>query len=163
MKSNPLVRKAEELLISDQYIKAKNLLLEALEKDPNNPEAYYLLGDALCKLHRFKDAIIVLQKADRLLPKHPRIYHILGWAIFMNGDIPAGRAFMEVILNTEPNNAELLADLAVLEMKAGNFNKSQEYIARAKKIAPNDETVLEVEMVIDKMKRLSEQAKRKPN
>lgn len=163
MRSNLLVRKAEALLISGQYVKAQDLLAEALEKDPSNPEAYYLLGDTLCKLHCFKDAITVLQKADRLLPKHPGIYHMLGWAIFMNGDIPAGRAFMEVVLKTEPDNTELLTDLAVLEMKAGNFEKSQWYIVRAKKIAPDDEMVIEVEMMVNKMKRLSEQAKKKSN
>ena len=158
-----LVRKAEELLITGQFFKAQDLLMEALEKDPSNPEAYYLLGDVLCKLQRFKDAITVLQKADRLTPRHPRIYHLLGWAIFMNGDIPAGRAFMEVTLKAEPGNVQLLADLAVLEMNAGNFDKTQDYILRGKKISPNDEMLAEVEMVANKMKSLSKLAKKQSN
>lgn len=150
-------------MISGQFIKAQNLLVEALEKDPNNPEVYYLLGDVLCKLKRFKDAITVLQKADKLFPKHPRIYHLLGWAIFMDGDISTGRAFLQVVLKTEPNNIQLLTDLAVLEMKAGNFDKVRTYISQAKKISPKDEVLDEIEMVAGKMERLSEKTKKKPN
>lgn len=163
MKPNVLVKKAEELLIAGHFIKAQNLLLEALEKDPDNPEVYYLLGDVLCKLKRFDDAITMLQKADSLLPKHPRIYHLLGWAIFMGGDVPAGRAFLEVALKADSENIQLLADLAVLEMNASNFEKAQDYIERAKKIEPHDELLAEVEMVIEKMKSLSELTKKKPN
>ena len=163
MKSDLLIRKAEELLASGQFIEAQDLLMEALEKDPTNPEVYYLLGDVLCKLQRFKDAITVLQKADRLLPKHPKIYHLLGWAIFMGGDISAGRAFMEVALKAEPDNIQLLADLAVVEMKAGNFKKTQDYILRGKKISPDDEMLAEIEMVAGRMKSLSELAKKKSN
>lgn len=158
-----LVQKAEQLVISGQFTKAQDLLMEALGKDPNNPEAYYLLGDVLCKLKRFKDAITVLQKADNLFPKHPRIYHLLGWAIFMDGDIPAGRAFMEVALKVMPDEIQLFTDLAVLEMRAGNFEKAQDYITRGKKLAPTDEILAEVEMVVKKIKNLSERAKNKPN
>lgn len=164
MKSdNLLVRKAEDLLLAGHFVKAQDLLTEAIENDPNNPEAYYLLGDVFCKLQRFKDAITVLQKADSLSPKHPRIYHLLGWAIFMNGDVPAGRAFMEAALNAEPDDIQILADLAVLEMKAGNFVKSQEYISKAKTIAPEDKMIAEIEIVTDMMERLSEQANKKSN
>ena len=154
-----LVRKAEKLILANQYTEAQDVLMKALQDDPDDPEAYYLLGDVLCKLQRFADAITVLQKADRLLPRHPRIYHLLGWAIFMNGDIPAGRAFMEVALKAEPDDIQILTDLAVLEMRAGNFDKTQDYILRGKKIAPDNEMLAEVEMVADTMKRLSKENK----
>lgn len=148
-----LVRKAEKLILSNQYAEAQDVLLDALQDDPDNPEAYYLLGDVLCKLQRFKDAITALQKADRLLPKHPRIYHLLGWSIFMDGDVEAGRVFMEVALKAEPDDIQLLTDLAVLEIRAGNFVKAQDYILRGKKIAPDDKMLVEVEMLADKMKK----------
>jgi len=163
MKSDLLVRKAEELIISGQFIEAQDLLVGALERNPNDPEVYYLLGDVLCKLQRFKDAITVLQKADRLYPKHPSIYHLLGWAIFMNGDVSAGRTFMEIALKAEPDNIQILTDLAVLEMKAGNFDKTQDYIMKGKKISPDDKMLAEVGMIADKMKSLSELTKKKPN
>lgn len=81
----------------------------------------------------------------------------------MDGDVPAGRAFMEAALKAEPDDIQLLADLAVLEMRAGNFDKAQDYILRGKKIAPHDEILAEVEMVAAKMKSLSELAKKKSN
>ena len=68
MKSDTFVRKAEKLLIADKFTDAQDLLLKALEIDPNNPEVYYVLGDVLCKLQHFKDAITMLQKADILNP-----------------------------------------------------------------------------------------------
>lgn len=163
MQVDLLIRKAEKLLIIGRFIEAKNILLTAIETDPHNPEVYYLLGDVMCKLQRFENAITFLQKADSLAPKHPRIYHLLGWAIFMNGDISAGRTFMEVALKAMPDEIQPFADLAVIEMKASNFDKAQDYILRGKKFAPHDEILAEVEMVVEKMKSLSELAKKKPN
>lgn len=158
-----IVKKAEKLLIAGQFQKAKDLLVEAMEQDPDDPETYYLLGDVFCKLERFKDAIIVLQKANQILPQNPEIYHLLGWAVFMNGDIPAGRAFMEIALKAEPDNVHLLADLTVLEMNSSNFSKSKYYISKAKQIAPDDEMILEVEMITNMTEKLSKQIKNKPN
>ena len=105
----------------------------------------------------------MLQKADSLTPKHPKIYHLLGWAIFMNGDIPAGRAFMELALKADPKNNQVYADLAVLEMRANNFNEARNYILQGKKIAPDDGILDEVEMVVDRMQILFELANKKPN
>jgi Flp pilus assembly protein TadD len=163
MRSDSLIHRAEHLLTAGQYNKAQDMLIEAIRSDPDNPEAYYLFGDVLCKLERFGDAITMLQKADKLTPRHPRIYHLLGWAIFMNGDIPAGRSFMELALQADPENNQLYADLAVLEMRDGNLTKAQDYVLRGKRVAPDDETLDEVSMVIDKMQQVAELPKGKPN
>ena len=81
----------------------------------------------------------------------------------MNGDIPAGRTFMELALKSEPNDIQLVTDLTVLEMRAGNFDKAQDYIFRGKKIAPDDKMLVEVEMMVERMQELSEKLKNRSN
>lgn len=163
MKQSEFVLKADKLLKLGKFEEAKDLLLKAVKKEPNNPEVYYYLGEALCKLSLFDEAIVALQKADLLLPRHPRIYHLLGWVVFMNKDILAGRAFMEMALRADPDNSKICADLAVLEMNDRRYDVARNYIARGKKISPNDELFDEIELMIDKMERLSESLLRGKN
>ncbi len=156
VKSSTLIHQGEQLLIAGNFEAAKDVLTAALMKDPNNPEVHYLLGDVLCKLARFEDAILMLRKANRLLPHHPRIIHLLGWALFMNDEPDVGRVLMERSLVTDPQNEQIYADLAVLEMKSNNLEKAKLYISLGKKVAPNDPLFQKLETVLAEFKSFSE-------
>ena len=74
-----LVRKADQLMELNGYSEAKVILEKVLEKDSENVEAHYLLGEVLSKQNDFSSAVNHLKKALSLLPGHPRILHLLGW------------------------------------------------------------------------------------
>ncbi len=155
MKSvSDLIEKANTLMEDNRYNEAEPLLLVAIKHNVKNPEAYYLLGEVYCKQQRFKESIDILRHADTLLPNHPEILHLLGWALFMSGNIVDGRSFMTITLKSNPNDIRLLCDLTVLEMQAQDYLKAREYARTAMNLAPNDEMVQEVNTVLDHMYQL---------
>jgi tetratricopeptide (TPR) repeat protein len=146
-----LIQKANALMEINKYDEAEPLLLVAMKHSPMDPEAYYLLGEVFCKQERFIEAITILQKADGLMPEHPKILHMLGWAMFMGGDPDQGRTYMTRALDKDAEDIQLLCDLAVLEMNGKEYQKAKEYVVTAKTIAPMDEMVLEVGSMVEMM------------
>lgn len=126
-----LLREAEKCLILGENYNAEIISRQIIELKPNNSEAHYFLGEALCKQEKFQESVDVLRQADQLLPDHPRITHLLGWAIFMNGDVELGRKLIKQALERIPDDIQILCDLAVLETRQGNGDLAKEYALRA--------------------------------
>jgi len=143
-----LLEKANDLLTRSLYNQAEVVLTQALKIEKNDPEVYYLLGEVFCKQERFKESITVLKKAESLLPGHPRIIHLLGWATFMSGDVETGRKMLKHALEMLPQDVPILCDLAVLENQAQNGNEAKEYALRAIEIDPENPMAQEVFMVV---------------
>lgn len=123
---------------------AETISRQVVKIDPSNSEAYYFLGEALCKQGKFQESVDSLKKANKLLPNHPRIIHLLGWAIFMNGNTNLGKKLINQALKVIPDDVQILCDLAVLETRQGNGEVAKEYILRAYAIDPIHPLVQEV-------------------
>jgi cytochrome c-type biogenesis protein CcmH/NrfG len=149
-----LILKAETLLENASYKAAEHVLREVIKEDDTQVEAYYLLGEVLCKQTQFSESVTMLEKANKLQPEHPRILHLLGWAIFMNGDPSRGRELLLKALILEPDDTKIICDLAVLENQTENSDKAIQYATVAQRIAPEDPMVQEVLMVTNMMKDL---------
>lgn len=130
-KVKKLLIDAEKCLILGENPDAETISRQIIELEPNNSEAHYFLGEALCKQGKFQESVDTLEKADKLLPNHPRIIHLLGWAIFMNGDVELGRTLIKQALTKLPDDIQILCDLAVLETRQGNGDLAKEYALRA--------------------------------
>lgn len=103
---------------------------------------------ALCKQRKFPQSLDALTKANKLLPQHPRIIHLLGWAVFMNGDADRGRKLMKQALKTIPLDVQMLCDLAILEIQQGNGKEAKEYAVKANEIDPSNHLAQEVFMKV---------------
>jgi Flp pilus assembly protein TadD len=160
--SHRILENIEDLIVAGEYAYAKKYLLKVIQKDINNPEAHYLLGDVYCKLGEFILAIEEEEIANNLFPNNPKIIHLLGWAHFMNGNIATGRKYMESVLLVNPDDAYLLCDLAVLEMRAGN-EKALEYVEKARTISPNDSLIQETYFVANKFFQSYKERKKNSN
>jgi len=130
-KVKKLLIDAEKCLILGENPDAEIISRQIIKLDPNSSEAYYFLGEALCKQGEFQKSVNILRKADKLLPNHPRIVHLLGWAIFMSGDVELGRKLIKQALERIPDDIQFLCDLAVLETRQGNGDLAKEYALRA--------------------------------
>ena len=126
-----LLQEAEKCLILGENLGAERISKQIIELDPRNPEAYYFIGEALCKQGKFQESVDSLKQADKLLPGHPRIIHLLGWAIFMGGDVELGRNLVKQALKKIPDDVQILCDLAVLETRQGNGEVAKEYALKA--------------------------------
>lgn len=148
MKKGEQVRKslqrAEKCLVLGENPHAEMIARQVIKIDPANPEAYYFLGEALCKQGKFRESLDCLTQANKLLPTNPRIIHLLGWVIFMNGDGDLGRKLMKKALERIPDDVQILCDLAVLETGQENGEKAKEYATRAFEIDPSNPLVQEV-------------------
>lgn len=158
-----LIREAEQLIILNKYKESELILNEVLSLDDNNPEGHYLLGEALCKQQYFARSVEHLKRANSLLPDHPRILYLLGWAIFMNGDPDSGRQFLYSALKKLPHDIQIICDLAVLENQQGNTDEAIGYATLAMKIEPQNPMVQEVLMVINTTGKIRDQLKNKTN
>ncbi|MBI4035704.1 tetratricopeptide repeat protein [Candidatus Daviesbacteria bacterium] len=143
-KVKKLLIDAEKCLILGENSDAETISRQIIELAPNNSAAYYFLGEALCKQEKFQESMDILRKADKLLPNHPRITHLLGWAIFMNGDVELGRTLIKRALTKLPEDIQILCDLAVLETRQGNGDLAKEYALKAFEIDATHPLVQEV-------------------
>lgn len=158
-----LIKKADKYLELARWEEAEKLLQEAISLDAGNPEAYYLLGETLCKQERFLESIEALIKADKLLPDNPRILHLLGWANFMKGNPDVGRKFMSKAHQILPKDIQILCDLAVLENKEGNEEKAKKFISKALEIDSTNQTAQGVYKAILFFNQLRSEYKKKIN
>jgi Flp pilus assembly protein TadD len=143
-----LIKQADKCLELARWEEAEKILRQVIKFNQKNPEAYYLLGEALCKQERFIESINLLSKADKLLPNNPRILHLLGWTHFMNDNPNIGRELMKKAHHLFPEDIQILCDLAVLENKEGNENQALLFINKALEIDPVNEMAKEVYQAI---------------
>lgn len=143
MKIEKILKGIDELIIAREYSRAEMYLLQVMEKYPEHPEIHYLLGDVYCKLRKFELAIEHEKIANKILPGNPQVLDLLGWAYFMSGDISAGRKYMQLALEINPDDIRLLCDLTVLETRARS-KRALDYARKALMLAPHDSLVQEV-------------------
>lgn len=143
-KIKKLLQLAEKYLIDGDIIRAEASSREIIEIDPGNFEAYYFLGEALCKRGKFEESIKSLQQANTLLPNHPQIIHLLGWVLFMNGQVKKGETYILKALKELPDNIQILCDLALIEISQGRGAEAKEYALKAIQKNPYDSQTQEV-------------------
>lgn len=72
------LRQGKKLLSEGEYDRAAEVLINALEEEPDNPEISRNLGIAYYKLGQFNQALDKLEKAKQGLPKDSRLIFYLG-------------------------------------------------------------------------------------
>ena len=70
----------------EQYSRALESFLNAIDKDKTNPQAYYGLGGIYNVQENYKQAVTVFQSAVRLDPTFMDAYYSLGYSFEMLGN-----------------------------------------------------------------------------
>ncbi|MDO9067385.1 MAG: tetratricopeptide repeat protein [Deltaproteobacteria bacterium] len=128
------------LLIAERDVqKAEVHLKAAIELNPQ--EAGYLqeLGALYNYQARFEEAAIQFEKSLELRPGHPETTHLLGWAVFMSGDLKRGQKMLEFALELDENNVGTLNDLAVCLMEQGKIKEARGMVGKALELDPGNE------------------------
>lgn len=160
MNVEKVLKEIDALIVDRDYKNAEKYLLRVMEKYPKHPEVHYLFADVYCKLGKFDMAVDHAKIAHKILPDNPQILNILGWAYFMNGEIPTGRKFMEQALKMTPDEVRLLCDLAVLELRDDN-EKAYDYAKKALVLEPHDPLVRQLAYVVNLFMQSKERIKNK--
>ncbi len=111
---------------------AMEVLEEALEKEPNNPNLLALLADArLTEALSFAEAEALAGAALAVNPAHARAHLVLGSIALYDLDIPAADRHIGAALATNPRDLDLLALRAakhfIIEDRAG-FDREMDRI-----------------------------------
>lgn len=128
------------LLIAERDVKrAEEHLKAAIKLNPQ--EAGYLqeLGALYNYQARFEEAAVQLEQSLGLRPGHPETTHLLGWALFMSGDLKRGQKILELALELDESNVGTLNDLAVCLMEQGKIKEAKNMVEKALELDPHNE------------------------
>jgi len=134
---------ADNYLALDKIDKAQAAAKFAISLDKDSYTALYILGFIESRESNFKEAIKLLEQANKNRPNHPEILRALGWAYFMQENTVKGKIILERALNLAPEDITILCDLGLCYMKDSDSNKALDLFYRAMELNPNDERVQE--------------------
>jgi predicted Zn-dependent protease with MMP-like domain len=113
-----LLDESGQALEAGDLEQALDLAQQAVSKDPDCPDAYFLKAEALLDLFLSEEAVKTYQKADNLLPHNPDILSGLGMALFECIRLDEAEAVLLEALDQDPRMPETHQTLAlILERK----------------------------------------------
>ena len=169
VQNDPTLAEQVYLTMADAHLTLRDLpqtiscANSALELNPENGHAYYLLGFAHSVATNWKRAVQALRQAVALNPDQAEYYRSLGWALF-NQDQADQEALvsLEKALNMAPAHIPTLTDLAMLHSQTENFDKALTYARRAASLAPSDQKTQDVLKFVTHFKQQFERLGGKP-
>ncbi len=145
---------AENELLLRRFPRATKAARRALDLDPQSAIAQYVLGYIAAFGREWKEAVELLQRANKRRPNHPEILRCLGFTLFFGmGEHMQGVVTMERALNLEPDNAQILCDLGLAYVHLRNFGKATSLFERALMIDPDNARVQECVKTCEEMRK----------
>jgi 4-amino-4-deoxy-L-arabinose transferase-like glycosyltransferase len=106
----------------------------ALELDPENADAYYLMGN-LCRAgHRGDEALHYFREALRLRPDHDSARGNLGFLLYERGAIGPALNELELAVRLNPLNAAVHHNLGVVLQAVGRSAEAESHFQKARAI-----------------------------
>jgi tetratricopeptide (TPR) repeat protein len=93
---NQLIVQANESLANGRYMTAREIAEDALSRNPNNADAYVVLGAAAWRAGNFEESTTALRKAMELDPKN------FGGAVALSRNLRAASQYAESLSVLEP-------------------------------------------------------------
>lgn len=104
---------------------AKAIYLDVLSSDPENPDAWHLLGMTLHAANEHNAAIECLQNADQLVPNHPDILSNLGLVFRAAGNLDRARQHLEQASQVQPNSETIHNNLGTVYLELGELEAAE--------------------------------------
>lgn len=113
-------------------------LREALEEDPEYPDARLSLGLALADLGRTEDAIVELEAAIAQDPEDAYPRHELALLRLDENDVRGAIGQLREVVRLEPENFEAHLDLGVCYSRQGFYAEAERALEAALALRPDD-------------------------
>lgn len=113
----------------------------AVALDPNDPDGWRELGDALAYDGRPSEAGQALHRAVRLRPEDTAALVSLGHASFASGHRDRAITYLSRALEGDPENAQALQGLVAVLRAAGRLPEALDAAVRLARTAPDDVSV----------------------
>lgn len=108
----------------DKLNEAINSLMVSIKRDPNVFETNFYLGCALFKSNVFDKALFCLKKAHLIMPENLETNQFLGKCLFKLQKYRDSLPYLKKALDEDPEDKELLFDIAVGMTESGMSDKS---------------------------------------
>ncbi|MDD2717284.1 MAG: tetratricopeptide repeat protein [Candidatus Wallbacteria bacterium] len=112
-----------------------------------NSGNYYNLGNLAMMEGKDKDAIVYLNKAIELDPKHLEAYISLG-KLYSGSDKEKAVATFQKALELDPNNLEVLENLANLCLKTKDYPKAKECYEKLKTLTSSAQKIEQIDNIL---------------
>ena len=124
-------------LLQSRHDESIPLLQKAIQLNPNDPDTYINLGNALQEQGELTPAIASYNTALQLKPSYPEAHNNLGTALQEQGELTAAIASFKKALQLNPNNPDALNNLGTVLQEQGNLDAAIASYDSALKLKPN--------------------------
>lgn len=106
--------------------------------EPNNAQAWYLLGAALVNLGQLDEARSTLRQATSINPRHAEAHNHLGVVLAQQASFEEAIASFRRALELKPDNSEILNNLGLALLQQDKANDAIALFQRALELRPDD-------------------------
>lgn len=136
MDVNEAIQSAFQHFNNRNYLQADSVCREILTVDPENAEAYFILGIIFQSKGQFDNSIRYLQNTIRFNPKHIGAHFHLGNALYNMGRVDEAEVSLNNALMLNANLDTVYCYLGIIFRGKGQFDKSIIYFKKALEINP---------------------------
>ena len=120
-----------------QLAEAEQMYRQVLRWQPDNPDAYHLLGLLAGQLSRFDDALALFEHAIALNPAVPEYHANLGNALKMTSRLEEAEGAFVSAISLRPDYPEALMNLATVRRSRGDLEDAERLLRRSLQLRPN--------------------------
>lgn len=131
-----LMEEGRALFKAQKFAEAKAKLEAAVQADPTNAKAHYLLGWTYNQLKRFEDAEAAFQAAVKLQPRFTLAYDGLGWTYNQLGRHADAQEACQQALRLEPNYPDAHLNLGRAYLGLGEREKAVQQYRTLSRLKP---------------------------
>lgn len=125
-----------------QAEKAEREWREAVRLDPQNVDAWELLGEHYLKTRNWQSGLETYRQLLRLTPDKPDVRARLALCALRSGDAASALRYGQEALQRDPNNITALNLCATLLASSGDYQRQLEHLRRLAQLQPDDPDVL---------------------
>jgi Tfp pilus assembly protein PilF len=122
---NDDLQRGKKYFRNNSFGLAQRSFQSAVEKHPNDAEAWIGLAAAFDRLRRFDLADRAYSQAMRLVGRTPEILNDLGFSFMMRGDYARANKALQEAQSKDPNNPYIQANLQLLQQSFRNGKSVQ--------------------------------------
>jgi len=138
------VKEASEKLRLGDFDAALGLLQPILDKNPNDPNAWYVRGLALQRKGVWADATAAFLKVTELAPQFAAGFYQLGVCYQRQGEPDKALGQYQTALTLDPANADLMYNLGLVLFGQGRIDEALPRFEQALALKPDDPAYLEM-------------------
>jgi tetratricopeptide (TPR) repeat protein len=139
-----VVKEASEKISQKDFDAAIVLLKGALDKDPNDVNALYLLGLSYSRKKMYPEAIAALTRVIETSPKFPPAYFELAICYQQQDDKDKALGFYRKNLELDPSNADAAFNSGLILFGQNKLDEALVFFEKALSLRPDEPAYLEL-------------------